>query len=124
MTKVVYICHPFRGDVAANRERVRRICAAVKRDYVPLAPHLLLPAYIDEATERDLALEHGLALLRSADELWVCTDAVSEGMAGEIAEARRLGVPVYRIDVRSLLPRCERGRYVKVPYTHAHTRSM
>jgi hypothetical protein len=102
-TKVVYICHPFRGDVAGNREHVRRICAAVKRDYVPLAPHLMLPAYIDESTERDLALEHGLALLRGADELWVCADAVSEGMAGEIAEALRLGVPVYRIDVRSLL---------------------
>jgi hypothetical protein len=104
MKRVVYICHPFRGDVAANRERVRRLCAAVKRDYVPLAPHLMLPSYIDEATERDLALEHGLALLRGADEVWVCGPCVSEGMAGEIAEALRLGVPVYRIDVRSLLP--------------------
>ena len=82
---------------------MRRICAAVKRDYVPLAPHLMLPAYIDEATERDPALQHGLTLLRGADELWVCADPVSEGMAGEIAETRRLGVPVYRIDVRSLL---------------------
>ncbi|MFQ5845584.1 MAG: hypothetical protein ACE5JG_11420, partial [Planctomycetota bacterium] len=108
MTKVVYICHPFRGDIAANRERVRRICAAAKRDYVPLAPHLMLPAYIDEATERDLALEHGLALLRGADELWVCADDVSDGMAGEIAEARRLGVPVYRIDVEALLSRTGR----------------
>ena len=124
MTKVLYICHPFRGDIAANRERVRRICAAVKRDYVPLAPHLLLPAYIDEATERDLALEHGLALLRGADEMWVCADDVSEGMAGEIAEALRLGVPVYRIDVRSLLSRVGRERYGKVLYTHAHMRSM
>lgn len=124
MTKVVYVCHPFRGDVAANRERVRRICAAVKRNYVPLAPHLLLPAYIDEATERDLALEHGLALLRGADEMWVCADPPSEGMAGEIAEARRLGVPVYRIDVGALLSWVGWERYGKVPYTHAHTRSM
>jgi len=124
MTKVVYICHPFRGDIAANRERVRRICAAVKRDYVPLAPHLLLPAYIDEATERDLALEHGLALLRGADEMWVCADDVSEGMAGEIAEALRLGVPVYRIDVGSLLSRVGRDHYAKVLYTHVHMRSM
>ena len=124
MTKVVYICHPFRGDVAANRERVRRICAAIKCDYVPLAPHLMLPAYIDEATERHLALEHGLALLRGVDELWVCAHPVSEGMAEEIAEASRLGVPVYRIDVRSLLSRVGRGRYAKVLYTHAYTRSM
>jgi hypothetical protein len=124
MTKVVYICHPFRGDIAANRERVRRICAAIKRDYVPLAPHLLLPAYIDEATERDLALEHGLALLRGADELWVCANRVTDGMAGEIAEARRLGVPVYRIDVDALRSGVERDRYAKVLYTHTHTMSM
>jgi hypothetical protein len=124
MTKVVYICHPFRGDVAANRERVRRICAAVKRDYVPLAPHLLLPAYIDEATERDLALEHGLALLRGADELWVCADPVTDGMAGELAEARRLGVPVYRIDVDALRSGGGRDHYAKVLHTHAHTRPM
>ena len=114
---VVYICDPFRGDVAANREHVRRICAAVKRDYVPLAPHLLLPAYVDEATERDLALEHGLALLRGADEMWVCADDVSECMAGEIAEALRLGVPVYRVDADSLLVRSGRDLYAKVWWT-------
>jgi hypothetical protein len=124
MTKVVYICHPFRGDVEANRERVRRICATVKRDYVPLAPHLLLPAYIDEATERDLALEHGLALLRGADEMWVCANPVTDGMAGEIAEARRMGVPVYRIDVDALRSGVGRDRYARVLYTHAHTRPM
>ncbi len=124
MKRVVYICHPFRGDVAANRERVRCICAAIKCDYVPLAPHLLLPAYIDEATERDLALEHGLALLRGADELWVCANPVSEGMEGEIAEALRLGVPIYRIDVDALRSGVERERYARVLHTHAHTRSM
>lgn len=124
MTKVVYICHPFRGDIAGHRERVRRICAAVKRDYVPLAPHLMLPAYIDEATERDLALEHGLALLRGVDELWICTDPVSEGMAGEITEALRLGIRAYRIDVDRLLASSGPGRYAKVLYTSTYTRSM
>ena len=122
--KVVYICHPFRGDIAANRDRVRRLCAAVKRNYVPLAPHLMLPAYIDEATERGLALEHGLALLRGADEVWVCGPRVSEGMAGEIAEASHLGLPVYRIDVDWLLTRSGPDRYAKVPWPHAHARCV
>ena len=36
-------------------------------------------------------------------------------MAGEIAEARRLGVPVYRIDVRSLLSRAGRERMGPAP---------
>ncbi len=39
MKKVVYICHPFRSDAAANGERLRRLWAAVKGHYVPLAPH-------------------------------------------------------------------------------------
>jgi len=92
--KVVYLCHPFSGDIAVNCERVRRFCLAVKREVVPIAPHLMLPRYIDEATERDLALRHGLALLRLADEVWVLSDRVSPGMHGEIVEARKLGIPV------------------------------
>jgi hypothetical protein len=74
--------------------------------------------------ERGLALEHGLALLRGADEMWVCADDVSEGMAGEIAEALRLGVPVYRIDVGALRSWVGWERYAKVLYTHAHMMSM
>lgn len=95
--KVVYLCHPFNGDIPSNRERVRRFCLAVKREVVPIAPHLMLPHYIDEATERELALRHGLALLRLADEVWVLSDRISPGMQGEIVEARKLGIPVRRI---------------------------
>ncbi len=95
--KVVYLCHPFSGDVAANCERVRRFCLAVKREVVPIAPHLLLPQYIDEATERELALRHGLALLRLADEVWVISDHVTPGMHGEIVEGRKLGIPILKV---------------------------
>ena len=56
MRNLVYICHPFRGDSAGNAERVRRICETLKRHCVPLAPQLLLPSFIDEATERELAI--------------------------------------------------------------------
>jgi hypothetical protein len=96
--KIIYICHPFRGDIAGNQEKVRQICKAIKNDYVPLAPHLLLPHYLNEETERDLALLHGLVLLRGADELWIVSEVISEGMQGEIEEARRLGIPVRRVD--------------------------
>jgi hypothetical protein len=75
---------------------------APKSDYVPLAPHLLLLHYLNEETERELALLHGLALLRGADELWIVSDVISEGMQGEIEEAKRLGIPVR--DMRELLP--------------------
>lgn len=98
--RVAYICHPFRGDVAANRDQVRLICETVKHDYVPLAPHLLLPSYIEEATDRNLALDHGLALLRCTNELWICSDRITEGMRGELAEAKRLGLPVWWFRLR------------------------
>jgi hypothetical protein len=121
--KVVYICHPLRGDIAGNRERVRLICTAVKHHCVPLAPHLLLPDYIDEASERDLALKHGLALLRCADEMWICSDDVSGGMGGEIAEALRLGVSIYRIDTGALLTSGKLNAKHKEPFHYNEKRS-
>ena len=94
---MVYICHPFRGDPNGNIERVRRICQALKHEHVPLAPHLLLPVYIEEATERDLALRHCLRLIAAVDEVRVFGEP-TEGMQLEIAEARRLGIPVVFVD--------------------------
>ena len=91
--RLVYICHPFAGDPAGNAERVRRICEELKHECVPLAPHLLLPSYIEEATERDLALRHCLRLLAACDEVRVYGEPTA-GMRLEIEEAKRLGVPV------------------------------
>jgi hypothetical protein len=62
---------------------------------VPIAPHLILPAYIDESTERELALDHCLRLVAVADEVLVF-GSPTEGMRLEIAEARRLGIPVVK----------------------------
>jgi hypothetical protein len=90
----VYICHPFANDPKGNIKRVTEICKAIKREVVPIAPHLMLPAYIDEDTERGLALEHGLAMLRGCDEFWVCSNNITEGMKGEIFYARKLGIPI------------------------------
>jgi hypothetical protein len=93
VAKLTYICHPFRDDPVGNAERVRRICEQLKHECVPLAPHLLLPGYVDEATERDLALRHCLRLLAACDEVRVYGEP-TEGMRLEIAEARRLGMLV------------------------------
>ena len=97
MKRLAYICHPFGGDPAGNTEQVRRVCAGLKETCVPLAPHLLLPAYMDEATERSLALDHCLRLVAAADEVRVYGEPTA-GMALEIAEARRLGIPVVFVD--------------------------
>ena len=107
--RVIYVCHPFQGDPAGNAARVRDICAGIKHTYVPLAPHLMLPAYIDEATERSLALDHCLRLVAAADEVRVYGEP-TEGMRLEIARARQLGIPVIYMDHNGDDPRATGGR--------------
>lgn len=54
---LVYVCSPYAGDVEANTARARRYCRYVTdQGGIPLAPHLYLPQFLDEKTERDLAL--------------------------------------------------------------------
>ena len=91
---VVYICSPLSGDIDANQEAARRYCRyAVDSGYVPIAPHLFFPQFMDDdfPGDRRRALEMGLEMLRVADELWVCGYIITSGMRAEIEEARRLG---------------------------------
>ena len=91
----VYIAHPFSGDIPGNAERVRQICRAVLAEgHIPIAPQLYLPAFIDEATERQLALclcEH---LVAWCDAVWIYGPWITAGMEREIAAAYRRGIPV------------------------------
>ena len=90
----VFISHPFSGSPVANvalvRQIAQRLAAAM---HLPLAPQLYLPQFIDEATERALALRLCLELVALSDELHVYGE-ISAGMRLEIAEAHRLGIPV------------------------------
>ena len=60
---------------------------------MPVVPPLYLPQFLDEATERDIAIACCLKLVSVCDELHVYGE-VSEGMRQEIAKANRLGIPV------------------------------
>ena len=100
MKKIVYICSPFSGFVEGNVTMAKEYCAiAVTEGVVPYAPHLLFPQFLkdDVPEDRMLALEMGLEMLRVVDELWVCGDVITEGMRGEIEEARRIGKTVRHI---------------------------
>ena len=95
---VVYICSRFRGDIAHNIAMARRYSRfAVDRGCVPLTPHLWLPQFLSEETERELAISMDLKLLERCDELWACGDEISEGMAREIARAEDIGLPIRHI---------------------------
>lgn len=89
---LIYICSPFSGDVAGNIAAAQQYCRkAVEMGYIPLAPHLLYPQFLDDgdADERELGLFFGKVLLDKCMEVWVCGERVSAGMQAEIERAQR-----------------------------------
>ena len=85
---LVYICSPYAGDIEKNTYRARAFSRfAVEKRYIPIAPHLLCPQYIDEETERWLGLKMGIVFMGKCEEIWVFGDVVSEGMNAEIEKA-------------------------------------
>ena len=94
---VVYVCSPLSGDMDANQEAARSYCRfAVEAGYIPIAPHLFFPQFMDDNSERerDLALFMDIVLLSKCAELWVFGDTISRGMSIEIEKARRKGKPI------------------------------
>ena len=91
---IVFISHPFSSDPALHSSTVVNITRRIAlQGHLPLAPQIYLPAFLKEDTERDLALKLCLQFVRLADEVLVYGEP-TEGMQLEIAEARRLGIPV------------------------------
>lgn len=87
---LVYICSPFSGDIEGNTQRARAYSRfAVDQGAVPLAPHLLLPQFMSEKTERDLALFMDMVFLGRCEQLWVFGKNISSGMAAEIDKAKQ-----------------------------------
>lgn len=97
----VFICSPFAGDIEGNTRRALRYMRfAVVRGAIPFAPHMLYLQVLDEAdpSERELGLFFGMVWLGKCDELWVFGRHISNGMAREIAKAKKRGIPVKRFN--------------------------
>ena len=99
--KKVYVISRYRAEfperVGFNKEVARHFCRQIAGEGdMPVAPHLFYTQFLDDSDpiERDAGLEYGLVDLRTCDEyLVVVIDGViSEGMAGELSEAGRLGI--------------------------------
>ena len=91
---IVYICSPFSGDTEGNILKARRYSRyAVDHGAIPIAPHLLLPQFIKEETERELAMFMDIAILSKCKELWVFGEPTA-GMQAEIAYAQRKKMPI------------------------------
>lgn len=98
-SKLVYICSPYRtGDVDENVKRAREYCRlAIEEGFVPVAPHLLYPQFLEDGDEsqRQAGMKCGLELLSVCAELWVFdyTDD-SRGMLKEIEFAFFNEIPI------------------------------
>lgn len=105
-SKLVYICSPYRtGDVDENVKRAREYCRlAVEEGFVPVAPHLLYPQFLDDLD----FIQHKEGMKCCIELLSVCASVFvfdytdeSDGMRKEIAYAVENGIPIYHA---SLLP--------------------
>ena len=92
-SKLIYIASPYAGDIEKNVAFARRACR--------YAIHQGLLDDSDPA-ERERGLRLGQQLLRRCDELWVCGDRISSGMAREISEANHLSIPVKNIGAHEI----------------------
>ena len=89
---LVYICSPYAGDIEENARRAQEYCRfSVSQNYIPLAPHLYFPQFMDEDSleERSLGISFGLVLQSRCREVWVFGRRISKGMAVEIEKAKK-----------------------------------
>ena len=59
--------------------------------------------------ERQLGIDLGNRMLRLCDELWLCGDRISPGMAGEKEMAERLGIPVRSVSTEEIQSMVDSG---------------
>ena len=88
---IVYICSPYAGDTESNIKAAQKYSRfAVNKGYIPIAPHLLFPQFLNDAdpAERKLGLFFGNALMSKCSEVWVFGERISAGMEAEIKRSR------------------------------------
>ncbi len=90
---LVHICSAFSAPtedgVIQNQHKAQLYSRiAVEEGYLPIAPHLLLPQFMDEATEREHAIRLSCILISKCHELWVVGE-ITSGMKAEIEYAKR-----------------------------------
>ena len=95
---LVYICSPYsHGCINDNIENARRYSLfAVDTHYVPIAPHLLFPQFLDDrlAEDRQTAMSLNQVLLEKCSQLWVFGSVRSKGMQQEIQWAKQRQITI------------------------------
>jgi hypothetical protein len=91
---IVYVCSPYQGKEENYKKAVSYCKAAAAAGHVPIASHVMLHGILDESKDREKGLTAGLKMIELADEVWVCGETISSGMAAEIERAKAIGKPV------------------------------
>lgn len=107
---IVYICSPYAGEIEKNVKAAQEYSRfAVEKGYIPIAPHLLFPQFLNDANpkERQLGLFFGNALMSKCSEVWVFGSRISAGMEAEINRAKWMN---YRL--RYFTETCEEVHHV------------
>jgi len=93
---LAYIASAYSGDIESNTKKAKIYCRfAALEGKAPIAPHLFLPSFLSEETERELALAIDTAILAYCSELWTFGKPTA-GMMREIAAAHEMGIKVRR----------------------------
>jgi nucleoside 2-deoxyribosyltransferase len=99
--KIVYVAGPFRGatawEVAENVRIAERAGLAVARvGFMPLIPHANTAHFHGECTD-EFWLSGTMELMRRCDAVLVVYGwGSSAGTLAEMAEAERVGIPVFK----------------------------
>ena len=95
----IYVCSPY-GGLQENYEKAKKFGKyVVSKGHIPLIPHTMLHGILEDKfpLEREKGLEAGKLLMKLCDEVWVFGTNITSGMAGEIMEAARLGIPTVEV---------------------------
>ena len=82
---------PYSGNVEINVKAAQDYSRyAVDNGYIPIAPHLLFPQFLNDdiLAERQLGLFFGDVLMSKCSEVWVFGSVISAGMEAEIKRAQ------------------------------------
>ena len=106
MRKLVYISSPLFGDVKRDHSLAWHACRmAMARGNTPFSSHLLYSQMLDcnDPAQRELETRMSGQMLSLCDELWLCGDVISPGMAADEQLAKEQAIPVkYVMDDGSL----------------------
>ena len=92
---LIFVAHPYRGNVAHNLSEMRRLCAELAEiGDIPICPALYCTQFLDDndTEQRELGMAIGARMMELCNIVRVY--GYSAGVKQEIALALRLGIPV------------------------------